>query len=149
MLEKLKHFFDNHIAHCENADDSVEKLKVASAALFMEMLHMEKRAEPEKLKLIQELLETAFNLSEPQTSALIELAEQRRAQATDYFEFTHFICIEFNRSQKIQLLESLWKIALIDRHLDAEEEYLADKVARLLFIPHDEVLQARNRVKDH
>lgn len=149
MLEKLKHFFDKHIAHAENAENSAEKLQVASAALFLEMMHVENQAEPEKLNLIHGLLMTAFNLTDAQVNALIELAEQRRAQATDYFEFTHFICIEFTRAQKIQLIESLWQIALMDNRLDVEEEYLADKVARLLFVPHDEVLQARNRVRKH
>ena len=78
----------------------------------------------------------------------MEIAEHKREQATDYFEFTHLICIAFSHEQKIQLIEALWKIAFVDNKFEVEEEYLVDKVARLLFIPHIEVLQARNRVRE-
>ncbi len=148
MLEKIKHFFEKHIAFTENENNHMEKIKVASAALFMEMMHIEKAGAEIKLHLVLELLETRFSLNEQQASALMEIAEYQREQATDYFEFTHLICTEFSHAQKIQLIESLWEIAFLDHHLDIEEEYLVDKVARLLFIPHADVLQARNRVME-
>lgn len=44
-----------------------------------------------------------------------------RKQATDYFEFTDNICNQYAREQKLQLIESLWKVALIDNNLDVEE----------------------------
>ncbi|NOU42354.1 MAG: TerB family tellurite resistance protein [Methyloglobulus sp.] len=147
MLEKIKHFFENHINLANSQGISEDQLRIASAALFMEMMHMDESVEREKQDLILSLLETMFNLTEVQASALIEIAEHNRSQATDYFEFTHLICAEFSHAQKIQLIESLWKIAFIDNNLDVEEEYLVDKVARLLFIPHVEFLEARNRVR--
>lgn len=147
MLEKIKHFFEKHIAPTESDRDIDEKLKVASAALFMDMMHTKETSANKKQHLILILLENTFCLTEEQASALIEIAEHKREQATDYFEFTHLICDAFTRDQKIQLIESLWKIAFVDTELDVDEEYLIDKVARLLFIPHIEVLQARNRVR--
>jgi uncharacterized tellurite resistance protein B-like protein len=132
----------------ENEDDIDDKLKVASAALYMEMMHIEKSGQDIKLHLILELLERTFSLSEQQASSLIEIAEHQREQATDYFEFTHLICDAFNHEQKIQLIEALWKIAFLDSRLDVEEECLVDKVARLLFIPHAQVLDVRNRVRE-
>lgn len=148
ILEKIKHFFDRHIALTES-DDTVEyKLKVASAALMMEMLHTENGSEEIKHRLILGLLETSFSLDEQHATALIEIAEQRRLLATDYFEFTHLICDAYNHSQKIRLIEALWQVALSDERIDIEEEYLVDKVARLLFIPHVEMLQAKNRVRE-
>lgn len=148
MLEKIKHFFEKHIAFTENENDHAEKIKVASAAILMEMMHIENAETENKLHLILELLETRFLLSEQQASILMEIANDQRGQATDYFEFTHLICTEYSHAQKIQLIESLWKIAFLDNRLDIEEEYLIDKVARLLFIPHADVLQARNRVRE-
>lgn len=148
MFEKIKHFFDKHIALIDNKDDIDERLKVASAALFMEMMHMDSTCEGKKRLLILDMLETAFSLTEQQASTLIEIAEHQRKRATDYFEFTHLICDAYTHEQKIQLIESLWKIALLDDRLDVDEEYLVDKVARLLFIPHIEVLKARNRIRE-
>jgi uncharacterized tellurite resistance protein B-like protein len=147
MFIKIRHFFEKHIAPTELDGEIDEKIKVASAALFMEMMHTEETCVYRKQHLILVLLENTFCLTEEQASALMEIAEHKREQATDYFEFTHLICDRFTREQKIQLIESLWKIAFVDNKLDMDEEYLVDKVARLLYIPHIEVLQARNRVR--
>jgi uncharacterized tellurite resistance protein B-like protein len=147
MLEKIKHFFEKHIALSKPEGGIEDKLKVASAALLMEMMRMEETCERKKHDLILILLEKTFSLTEEQASALMDIAEHKREQAIDYFEFTHLICDAFTREQKIQLIESLWKIAFVDNNLDVDEEYLVDKVARLLFIPHAEVLDARNRMR--
>jgi uncharacterized tellurite resistance protein B-like protein len=148
MLEKIKHFFETHISLSHPKGDIEEKLKVASAALLMEMMRTEHAYDNEKQDLILILLEQSFGLSKEQASDLMEIAEQKRGQATDYFEFTHLIHTEFTNDQKIQLIESLWKIAFVDNNLDVDEEYLVDKVARLLYIPRTDVLQARNRVRE-
>lgn len=149
MFETIKHFFEKHIAFTGQNETNEENIKVASAALFMEMMHMEQSFEYEKLNLILTLLETIFSLTEEQADTLIKIAEHKRKQATDYFEFTHLICEAYTREQKIQLIECLWKIAFIDNKLEVDEEYLVDKVARLLFIPHADVLETRNRVREH
>jgi uncharacterized tellurite resistance protein B-like protein len=76
---------------------------------------------------------------------MMEIADQKRAHATDYFEFTHMITDAFSHNQKIQPIEFLWIISFTDHHLDIDEEYLVDKIARLICIPHDEVLTTKNR----
>jgi len=146
MLEIITHFFSRHIEISTLDDNNDEKIRVDSAALLMEMLHAEADCAQEKQHLVMILLENRFNLSEQQALELMAIAEQKRIHATDYFEFTHLINESFTREQKIQLIEALWKIAFLDNHLEFDEEYLIDKVARLLIIPHIEVLKAKNRV---
>ena len=148
MLEIISHFFRKHIEITLDQDDITEQLHIASAALLMEMLHAEEVCTTEKQHLIIVWLERIFALSEEQALALLIIAEHKRREATDYFEFTHLICDAFSHQQKIQLLETLWQIALLDNKLDIDEEYLIDKIARLLFIPHIEVLQVRNRLRE-
>lgn len=147
MLEKIKSFFESHIALTEQDGYPEDNLRVASAALLMEMLHTEESFGQEKQRLVMELLEKTFTLSKEQALNLMEIADQKRVHATDYFEFTHLITNAFSRSQKIQLIESLWIISFADHHLDIDEEYLVDKIARLICIPHDEVLTAKNRAR--
>ncbi len=149
MLEKIKHFFETHISLSKPKGDIENNLRVASAALFIEMMHTEEACGHKKQDLILNLLEKNFGLTNEQAASLIEIAEHKRKQATDYFEFTHLICSEFTTIQKTQLIESLWKIAFIDNNLDVDEEYLIDKVARLLFIPRTDVLEARNRIREN
>jgi uncharacterized tellurite resistance protein B-like protein len=145
MLEKIKLFFEKHIALTGLGEGFDDKLKTASAALFMEMMHTEEACTSDKQHLILNILVNTFSLTEEQAAHLLVIAEHKRNQATDYYEFTHLINAEFSHEQKIQLLESLWQIAYLDNNLDIDEEYLVDKIARLLFIPRIDVLQARNR----
>lgn len=51
--------------------------------------------------------------------------------------------------QKIQLIESLWKIAFIDGELDVHEEYLVRKISELLYVPHSDFILIKNRVCAH
>lgn len=146
MLEIITHFFEKHIAISALEDNIEEKIRVASAALLTEMMHAEDVCSDKKQQLILAQLENIFNLSEGQALTLMAIAEHKRKQATDYFEFTHLINDAFSREQKLQLIETFWKIALVDNHLDVDEEYLIDKIARLLTIPHMDVLQAKIKV---
>ena len=88
-----------------------------------------------------------FSLTAEQTTSLLEVAEQQRKQATDYFQFTSLINKEYNLDQKVRLIESLWKIAFIDGVLDMQEEYLVRKIAGLLHVPHIDFIMAKNRIE--
>jgi uncharacterized tellurite resistance protein B-like protein len=66
----------------------------------MEMMHTEEAREGKKQDVILVLLKQTFGLTKEQASALMEIAEHKRGQATDYFEFTHLICTEFTSDKK-------------------------------------------------
>ncbi len=147
MLEKISRFFDSHIAFNDAEEHLEEKLRVASIALLLEMLLIDKQASTLEINSFMSILKEAFLLTETQTNALFEIAENRVEKATDYYEFTHLINQQFSHDRKLLLVESLWQVALIDGQLDIEEEYLIEKIARLLYIPHIEVFLTGERVK--
>lgn len=147
MFDRIKHFFDTHIKASEQGECGEGQLRVATVALLMEMLHAEAKCGDKKTELTQEIIEQTFRLTEDQTAFLMAIGEEKRRQATDFFEFTHLINDGYTREQKIQLLENLWKIAYLDGHLDIEEDYLVDKIARLITIPRTDVLLAKNRAQ--
>ena len=146
MLDQIKLFFDEHIKLTAPEDSSAETLQVACAALYLEMMIMDDKIEAKEQETILALIRQNFSLTTEQATALIDLAEQQRKQATDYFQFTSLINKAYSMEQKIQLIESLWKIAFIDGVLDMHEEYLVRKVADLLYVPHAEFLMTKYRV---
>jgi len=147
MLNQIKLFFEQHLALSGPQDSLEEKLQIATIALFLEMMYMDDRAEPAEQEIILSLIHQNFSSTAEQTSSLIELAEQQRKQATDYFQFTSLINKEYSLEQKIRLIESLWKIAFIDGLLDMNEEYLVRKIADLLHVPHTDFIMAKIRVE--
>ena len=146
MLNQIKLFFDEHLKLSTPEETSAEKLQLACAALFLEMMMMDDKAETKEQEAILALMRRHFALTVEQASYLIELAEKQRAQATDYFQFTSLINKTYSMEQKIQLVESLWKIAFIDGELDMHEEYLVRKIADLLYVSHTAFIMTKQRV---
>ena len=146
MINQIKLFFEQHLALSAPEDSSEEKLQIATVVLFLEMMYMDDKVEPEEQEIILSLIHQNFSLTTEQTTSLLELAEQQRKQATDYFQFTSLINKNYSLEQKVRLIESLWKIAFIDGKLDMDEEYLVRKIADLLHAPHTAFIMAKNRV---
>lgn len=146
MLNQIKLFFEQHLALSGPEDSLEEKLQIATAVLFLEMMYMDDKVDPTEQQIILSLIHQNFSLTDDQATSLIELAEQQRKQATDYFQFTSLINKEYSLEQKVRLIESLWKIAFIDGVLDMNEEYLVRKVSDLLHVPHTAFIMAKNRI---
>jgi uncharacterized tellurite resistance protein B-like protein len=147
VINQIKLFFEQHLTMSSIADDTERALQLAAAALFLEMMTMDDKVAPEEHEKILCLIQQNFSLPTDQAVSLLELAEQQRKQATDYYEFTSLINKSYSLEQKIQVVEALWKIAFIDNTLDFQEEYLVRKIARLLHVPDSALVMARERVR--
>lgn len=146
MLTQIKLFFEQHLALPLPEHIAEDQLQLASVALFMEMMVMDDVCQAEERDMILSLVQKCFSLTKEQAETLTTSAEQKRKQATDYFEFTSLINKQCNLEQKIQLIESLWRIAYADGKLDPQEEYLVRKIAGLLYVPHINFIMAKNHV---
>ena len=146
MLNQIKLFFEQHLALSAPSESPEEKLQLATVALFLEMMQMDDRVEVKEQNIILSLINQNFSITTEQSTSLLQLAEQQRTQATDYYQFTSLINKEYSQGQKVRLIESLWKIAFIDGILDIQEEYLVRKIADLLYVPHSAFIMAKNRV---
>lgn len=146
MINQIKLFFEQHLTLLSLGDNAEKTLQLAAAALFLEMMTMDDRCELKEQEAILSLIQQNFSVTHEQAASLMELAEQQRKQATDYFEFTSQINKTYTLEQKIHLIEALWKIAYIDNVLDLQEEYLVRKIAKLLHVPDSALVMARERV---
>jgi uncharacterized tellurite resistance protein B-like protein len=148
MIDKIKMFFNEHMKLSSPDQLSTDNLRVACAALLLEMMTMDDRIDSNEQQAVLSLLTDQFSLTSEQANALVDLASQERDQATDYFQFTSLINKQYTQDQKKQLIESLWKIAYVDGVLDMNEEYLVRKIADLLYVPHVDLIKTKLRVQD-
>jgi uncharacterized tellurite resistance protein B-like protein len=124
-----------------------EKLQIARAALLLEMVTMDDKIEVIEQETVLALVQQSFSLSLEQATTLFDLAEEQRNQAVDYYQFTSLINKSYSLEQKVELIESLWKVAFVDGDLDMHEEYLVRKIADLLYVPHASFMKAKHRMK--
>lgn len=126
---------------------SEHALHVATAALLLEMMRMDGSVtEPETLA-VAEALQTQFGLTLEEVDSLMTLAAEEARQATDYFQFTSLINQAFSPAQKVEVVESLWRVAFANGHLDAHEQHFMSKISDLLYVPHSAYIAAKQRAR--
>jgi uncharacterized tellurite resistance protein B-like protein len=148
MLERIKGFFERHLLPPEaGADWEERQLRLAVAALLLEMTRMDESLRPEECAAVESAVEASFGLTREESRELLELAEAERRDATDYFQFTSLIKARYSPEQRAQLVEQLWRVAYADSVLNPHEEYLVRKVAGLLHVSGQDFVAARLRAE--
>jgi len=150
MLTKLQQFFNRYLSEKTEGETPLEhRLQLASAALMVEMLHVDDEVtEQEEIK-IRQLIKERFELSKDEIEALLELAHNEKHEATDYYAFTSLLNAHYSQQQKIKLVEDLWLLAYADDHLDKYEEHLLRRLAELLHVPHSDFIRTKHSALDN
>lgn len=148
MIKTIIDFFETHLSSKNEQVDVDQQLKLATAALLIEMMRMDHHIDANERQVVTQSLKTSFNISDEDTENLIELAEQEAHEATDYYRFTVLINNNYGADEKKDIIEHLWRIAYADGILDKHEEHLLRRISDLLHVPHKEFIQAKHRVEE-
>jgi len=98
-------------------------------------------------KRIHKAIADNYSLSKENIKSLMELADAKSEEATDYHQFTSLLNKKFSLGQKIHLIELMWQVAFADGELDIHEDHFIRKIAELLYLRHSEMLSARERAQ--
>ena len=149
MITKLQKFFEQYLGKDTEAAIPLERrLQMASAALMVEMLHVDEQVTTEEDEKLRQLLKQRFNLDSSEIESLIDLAHNEKHEATDYYQFTSLLNTHYSQQQKIDLVEDLWHLAYADHNLDKYEEHLLRRLAELLHVPHQDYIRTKHKVLD-
>jgi len=146
MIVKIKQFFEQHIIVTESVStDALEhQLRLACAALMIEVLYADYSVAQGELDTLRQMLQDSFELEKDEADRLIELAEEERAEATDYYQFTSLINEFYTQQQKRELVTRLWQMAYADHTVHKFEEHLVRRLADLLHVPHSAFIQSKH-----
>ncbi|MDH5359142.1 MAG: TerB family tellurite resistance protein [Gammaproteobacteria bacterium] len=145
MLDKIKAFFQTNIATSELGDNE-HQLKLATAALMIEMMQQDDTAHQLEEQAVRRALQSKFGLTTDETGKLFELGYMEARNANDYYQFTSLINQHFSQQQKFKIIEYLWEIAYADGDLDRYEEYMVRRIAELIYVSHSEFIRAKHLV---
>jgi len=143
MLTAIKKFFTENIA-VDNSTDIEHQLKLATAALMIEMMQQDDVAHEAEEDAVKQALQKKFSLADEETETLFTLAHAELKQSADYYQFTSLINQNFNPQQKYKVIEYLWEIAYADGHLDRYEEHMVRRIAELIYVPHSDFIRAKH-----
>ena len=144
MLSSIKAFFDQKLADPPSSDNQIaSKVQLACAALLIEVMKADYELDDrEKFELVS-LLQSSLNIQKEDLHELMRLAQEEADQATSLYEFTRLINDEYSYSQKVQLVQSMWRIAFSDEQIDMYEEHLIRKVSDLIYVSHTDFIKAK------
>lgn len=148
MIDAIKKFFDDKIKSTAvmQADESERNLRVATAALLIEMMNADFECTEEERGAIRALLRERFDLAPEEVDEIFSLARQQVENAVSHYQFTSLIKDAFSYEQRVQLIELLWQVAYADATLQKYEEALVRKIADLIYVRHADFIAAKLRV---
>jgi uncharacterized tellurite resistance protein B-like protein len=154
MLEYLRKIFSENKPSTEqstinlSSDGRNRKVEIAACALFIEMAKADGEFSDEERKLIISEMKSTFKLDDDYVNDLILLAEQRIKESVSLYEFTGVINTTFTHDEKIELIESLWKLIYKDEKLSKYEDHLIKRIAATINIEHKQIINAKLWVKE-
>lgn len=144
MLDRVRKFLESQLRP-EEAGDPENELRLATAALLVEISRADTHVDAEERRLIRSALRRLFDLSEQASDELLRQAEREVEQAASLYQFTRTVDAEFSPARKKEIVELLWRVGLADGELDKYEEHLVRRIADLLHVSHADFTHARHK----
>ena len=150
MIKKIKDLIANYSREYKVEETSVlVKLNEACAALLVEIAFADKEFDLNERESLKKSLIESYNLEVDTIEEIVKDAENTVAESTSLYEYTRTVNDEFEYSDKLNLLENLWKVAYADNILDKYEEHLIRKISDLLHISHSDYINIKLKVRDN
>jgi uncharacterized tellurite resistance protein B-like protein len=148
MLDSLKQFFGKPAAEgAKKAGQTTEHdVRVATCALFVEMARIDETFTDAEMEMILSIMKEKYGLSAEHADALIAEADRELEQSLDLWQFAKLINENYSNDEKIEIIETLWKMVYVDGKMDEHEHYLMNKLKNLLRLSHDQLIAAKLKV---
>jgi uncharacterized tellurite resistance protein B-like protein len=148
MMDLLKKFFtktSDEVSAAESVQTSRD-VRIATCALLLEMAKIDGKFSELERKSIVEVLENSYQLSAERATAFMEAADEQLEKSIDLWHFAKRINVNYSTEEKIKIIEMVWQIIYTDGILDKHEDYLAHKLANLLRLSHEQLIEAKLKV---
>jgi uncharacterized tellurite resistance protein B-like protein len=147
MFDLIKKIIGSGNSKAQVTDKDALTAHLALSILLIEAAYADGEcSEKEKEHLVTTLV-TNFGVSKKEIDILFDDSNKEHRGYVDLFRYTHFINENFSEKQKIDIMESVWRIVLLDNHLEAHEDHFAHKLANLLRLSHGDLIDAKLRAR--
>lgn len=149
MLEKILSFVLNSDQKKgkDQPSEAFSSLTLNTALLMIDIAGSDHQLSPEELDLIRSFLGQEFSLSEEEVKLLLDEAHKALQNQTDLWEPLSELNRQLDTRAKRDLLQKLWKIVYTDGRLDGHEDHLMHKIADLLKLDHEDLIQTKLQAK--
>lgn len=147
MFDFVKSIIDSNKKE-KNKKDSNFDGHIALCVLLLEAAFVDGECSAEELSHLKTTLTSKYEINPQDIDELLTSSGEMRKESVDIFRFTRHMNNNFSKQEKIEVMESVWSILLVDEHLDTHEDHFAHKLANLLRLTHKELIDAKLKVRE-
>lgn len=127
--------------------DEFERIQIATCIILLEVAKSDDEFSSIEKTTLTAILKRKFELSAEAAEELLEIAHRKREESIDLWEFTHLINTNYTKEEKKKVVEAVWKVIYADEKLDKYEDHFAHKLAKLLQLKHNDLIEAKLKIK--
>ena len=147
MFDLIKKIIGSDSGEVETTEQDALNAHLALTVLLLGAAHADGECSKEEKEHLTATLVKYFGISRQDIDTLLADSDKERKEHVNLFRYTHFINENFSEKQKIDIMESVWRIILLDDHLEAHEDHFAHKLANLLRLSHSDLIDAKLRAR--
>jgi len=125
---------------------SVADVERVSAALLVEIARADHQLDDKELASIRAALKQSSTLPDTEIDDIVDTAVKDADSAISLHEHIRLVNEQFDRTNKLLLIEHMWRVAAADGNIDRYEDYTIRKLSELIYVRHSEFIKAKLRV---
>jgi len=127
--------------------DESERIQIATCIILLEVAKSDDEFLSIEKTTMTAILKKKFKLSAEAAEELMEIANRKREESIDLWEFTHIINKNYTKEEKRKVVDAVWQIIYADEKLDKYEDHFVHKLAKLLQLKHNDLIEAKLKIK--
>lgn len=127
--------------------EEFERIQIATCIILLEVAKSDDEFSSIEKTTVTAILKKKFDLSVEAVKKLLEIADKKREESIDLWQFTHIINKNYTKEEKKKIVEAVWQIIYADEKLDKYEDHFVHKLAKLLQLKHDDLIEAKLKIK--
>jgi uncharacterized tellurite resistance protein B-like protein len=120
---------------------------MAATMLLLEVAWADHEISDTELESTRAAIQDLFGLSPEQVQPLVEQARAEHEAAISMYPFTRAVNETLTSEEKRQLIVLLWRLAGVDSSVDVHEEHTIRRIADLLYVSHDDFIEAKHEAR--
>ncbi|MCF6246411.1 MAG: TerB family tellurite resistance protein [Desulfobacula sp.] len=147
MFDVIKKMIGSTNGKAQTTDQDALTAHLALTVLLLEAAYADGECSKEEKEHLATTLVTNFQIPRQEIDTLLADSDKAHKEYVSLFRYTRFINENFSEKQKIDIMGSVWRIILLDDHLEAHEDHFAHKLASLLGLSHGDLIDAKMRAR--